>query len=296
MARLLKADGVTHLHCHFANHPALAGYIVHELAGIPYSFTAHGSDLHVDRRMLCEKVEAAAFVVAISEFNRDVIVKECGAAAGTSVRVIHTGVDTDHFRPHERPSRVGVFEIICVGTLHEVKGQEYLVRACERLARAGVDFRCRFVGAGADRSSLERQVEAAGLSANVVFEGSIDRAALGVMLQTANVLVAPSVPTREGKREGIPVVLMEAMASGLPVIASRLSGIPELVEDGRSGLLVEPRDDASIAEALLRLRDNDELRAQLGREGRRKVMAEFDIRVNAKRLAAAFAGTERSAV
>ena len=289
-ARLMRADGVTHVHCHFANHPALAGLIVHRLTGIPYSFTAHGSDLHVDRRMLCQKVAEAEFVVAISRFNRDVIVGECGSGLESKLTVIHTGVDTDHFRPGPAQSDGAPFTIVCVGTLHEVKGQVHLVRACARLARAGARFVCHLVGDGPDRGMLAREIERLELGGLVVLEGLLDRDALGSLLRTADVLVTPSVPTRQGKREGIPVVLMEAMSSGLPVVASRLSGIPELVEDGRSGVLVDPGDDAGLADALRRLHDDSDLRRRLAREGREKVLREFDVRSNARLLAQRFRG------
>lgn len=286
MARLMAADGIDHVHCHFANHPALAGFIIGRLTGIPYSFTAHGSDIHVDRHMLCDKVAEAKFVVPISAYNRDVIASECGAAARGDLVVIHTGVDTDHFRPRPRPDGRRPFTIVCIGTLHEVKGQIHLVRACARLAADGIDFACHLIGDGPDRSMLERAVSDAGLEGRVMLDGVMDRESLAALLATADAVVAPSVPTAQGKREGIPVVLMEAMSSGLPVVASRLSGIPELVEHDQSGLLVEPGDDRGLAEALTRLHADPELRRRLAERGRATVVAEFDIRVNARKLVA----------
>lgn len=285
MARLMKADGIGHVHCHFANHPALAGFIIHRLSGIPYSFTAHGSDLHVDRHMLSMKVAESSFVVPISRYNRDLIVDECGPESASKLTVIHTGVDTAHFRPTDRPPTDRPFTIVCVGTLHEVKGQAHLVRACARLATSGIGFVCHLVGEGPDRPMLEREIAAAGLQGRVVLDGMMDRDALALLLADADVLVTPSVPTAEGKREGIPVVLMEAMSTGLPVVASRLSGIPELVEDGVSGLLVAPGDDAALADALARLERDPSLRRELAARGRQTVVAEFDIRRNARLLA-----------
>jgi glycosyltransferase involved in cell wall biosynthesis len=288
-ARMMAADGVDRVHCHFANHPALAGFLVHRLTGIPYSFTAHGSDLHVDRHMLCAKVREADFVVPISEFNRRVILDECGEGIADRLVVIHTGVDTDHFRPRERARTADrPFTITCIGTLHEVKGQVHLVNACARLAAEGVAFVCHLVGDGPDRQLLERAIADAGLDGRVVLDGAIDRDALGALLAETDVVVAPSVPTAQGKREGIPVVLMEAMSSGLPVVASRLSGIPELVEDGVSGLLAAPGSVDELAAALLRLEHDPELRERLGRAGRERVVADFDVRANARRLAAHF--------
>jgi glycosyltransferase involved in cell wall biosynthesis len=287
MAGRLRAAGVTHVHCHFATHSALAGFVIRRLIGIPFSFTAQGSDLHVDRTMLCEKVQEAAFVVAISDYNRDLIVEECGDGVRDKVRVIHSGIDTAFFRPASGGRRDGRFSILCVGTLHEVKGQRYLLEACRRLADAGIEATCRLVGEGPDREDLERRATALGLGERVVFLGARPRDEVVELIRTADVLVTPSVPTKEGKREGIPVVLMEALATGVPVVASRLSGIPELVEGGRVGLLVPPRDAAALADALRLLHDRPELRTRLGEAGRRKVVAEFDAWTNAARLAGA---------
>ncbi len=283
-ARLMERDGVEHVHCHFATHPALAGWLIHRLTGIPYSFTAHGSDLHVDRTMLCQKVGEAAFTVTISDDNRKVFERECGGPI-VSLEVIHCGVDTGVFHPVPRAAeRDDRLAILSIGTLHEVKGQTHLIEACRLLAAEGVPLSCRIVGEGPDRAALEQQVAEAGLADRVAFLGGQTRAEIARLLGSSDVLVAPSVPTRGGKREGIPVVLMEAMSAGLPVVASALSGIPELVIDGSSGLTVPPGDSPAIAAALRRLYDDPDLRARLGVAARARVVAEFDVDANAGRL------------
>jgi colanic acid/amylovoran biosynthesis glycosyltransferase len=284
-ARLMEAGGIAQVHCHFSNHPAAAGFVINRLTGIPYSFTAHGFDLHVDRHMLCEKVSAAAFVVAVSEYNRELILEECGESrALQKLAVIHCGVDTEFFRPREGSATKQPFSLLCVGTLHEVKGQAYLVEACRLLTEAGVDVRCTLVGDGADRRALTRQIAAARLEGRVTIAGRRTRTEVAQLLGDTHVLVAPSVPTAEGKREGIPVALMEAMAGGVPVVASGISGIPELVQDGKTGLLVPPRDPRALASALRRLRDEPALRERLARAGRELVEREFDVRTNAGEL------------
>lgn len=284
MARLMQRDGVQHVHCHFATHPALAGLIVHRLTGIPYSFTAHGSDLHVRRRMLDRKVAEAAFVVAISEYNRQLILDESASEHHGRVHVVHCGVDLTRFRTV--PARGGEppLRVVCIGTLHEVKGQTVLVDVCAALRDRGQEIDCRLVGDGPDRHELERRVRKAGLGGSISFRGSRTREEVVAELRRADVLVAPSVPTAEGKREGIPVVLMEAMAMARPVVASRLSGIPELVEDGVSGLLVPPGDVLALADALHRLTDDVDLRRRLGAQGRRTVEARFSLHGNVDRL------------
>ena len=286
-ARLMEADGVTHVHCHFATHPAAAGFLIRRLTGIPYSFTVHGSDLHVDRHMLPQKVAEAAFVVPISAYNRDVIEAECGPVPEGRLEVIHCGVDPDAFAPTERDA-AGPFTVVCVGTLHEVKGQTHLVEACRLLAQEGVDVACVLVGDGPDREDLAAQAAEAGIADRVRFAGRLTSVEVADEVGRADVLVAPSVPTAGGKREGIPVVLMEAMSTAMPVVASRLSGIPELVEDGRNGLLVPPGDAKALAGALHRLHDDAGLRRRLGAQGRATVQASFDLTTNAARLARRF--------
>jgi glycosyltransferase involved in cell wall biosynthesis len=286
-AEVMEAEGVQHVHAHFANHPTAAAFIIHRLAGIPYSFTAHGSDLHVDRHMLREKVAEAAFVVPISSYNQQLIVEECGEQFRDKVVVIHCGVDTQVFQPVVRAS-AGPLTILCTGTLHEVKGQTYLIDACRLLNERGVAFTCNFVGDGPDREMLAEQIAKAGLDEHVHLLGRRTREEVAALLQAADVVVAPSVPTKEGKREGIPVVLMEAMGSGVPVVASGISGIPELVEHERSGLLTPPRDGQAIAEALQRLQREPALRQRLGQAGREKVLRDFDQATNAAVLAERF--------
>ena len=290
-ARRMATDDVTHIHAHFASHPAAAAFVIHRLVGIPYSFTAHGSDLHRDRTMLQEKVAEAAFVVTISDYNRDLIAAECGEKYRNKTAVIHCGVDTEVFRPRSTGARrkriAGPLNILCVGTLHEVKGQTYLLEACRLLADHDVDFVCHFVGDGPDRARLVRRSSEEGLKDRVHFHGQRTRNEIAQLLRNADIVVAPSVPTKDGRREGIPVALMEAMASGVPVVASGISGIPELIEEGRSGLLVPPRDAFALAQALEVLA-SPRLREQISREGRKKVEKEFDLHKNAATLAQRF--------
>jgi glycosyltransferase involved in cell wall biosynthesis/peptidoglycan/xylan/chitin deacetylase (PgdA/CDA1 family) len=290
-ARRMQAEGVTHVHCHFANHPALAGLIVHRLTEIPFSFTAHGSDLHKDRRMLARKVAEAAFVATISHDNHRLIISECGEHVAGKVHVLRAGVDTRLFAPstlEPAAQRRDALRIVCVGTLHEVKGQPHLIEACRLFAGQGIDVRCTLIGGGPDEKALRAQIEAAGVAESVVVAGPRTRQQIVEELRHADALVAPSVPTRAGRREGIPVALMEAMSTGLPVVASAISGIPELVEDEVSGLLVPPGDAAAIARALRQLAADPALRERLGRAARDRVLAEFDLEASASELARRF--------
>jgi colanic acid/amylovoran biosynthesis glycosyltransferase len=293
----MRRLGVQHVHCHFANHPALSGFLVHRLVGIPYSFTAHGSDLHVDQTMLCQKASEAAFSVTVSQANATVFERECGGPV-RGLEVIHCGIDGSVFQPTARPA-TDTLQVTCIGTLHEVKGQRFLIDAAAALVERGIDLEVTFVGDGQDREALEHRVAELGLGPRVTFTGQRRRVEVLEHLAVTDVLVAPSVPTAEGKREGLPVVLIEALAAGVPAVASDLSGIPEIVETDVTGILVPPGDPTAIADALERLARDPGLRARLGAGGRARVAAEFDLDSNARRLIDRFrasAAGERAAL
>lgn len=283
-AEEMRGLGVTHIHAHFANHPAVAALAAHRLTGIPFSFTAHAHDLYVDQHMLERKVRAAAFVVAISEYNKELIVTRCGENVRAKVKVIHCGVNTSLFRPRQK-TLGGPFTIVCVGSLEEKKGQTYLVEACRLLKDRGMDFVCHLVGEGQTRVALEKQILEAGLVGRVCLEGGRSRTEVLRMLEQADVVALPSIQTKSGKMEGIPVALMEPLACEVPVISTRISGIPELVEDGVTGLLVPPRNPATLAGAIERLARDPELGRRMGRAGRAKVLREFDLADNTRQLA-----------
>jgi colanic acid/amylovoran biosynthesis glycosyltransferase len=280
----MRRAAVTHVHAHFATHPALAAYVIHRLTGLPYSFTAHGSDLHVDRRMLDVKVKAAAFAVTVSRFNKEVMVQACGESSRDKIHVVHCGVDAKAFAPTVRPATPHTLRIVCVASLELVKGHAFLVEACRLLAARGLRLRCDLIGDGPLRRRIEQQIADAGLAGHVHLLGGRPRPEVIALLAAADVAVLASHPTRDGRREGIPVALMEAMACGLPVVASAISGIPELVDDEVTGLLVASGNPAALAVAIERLHADPALRARLGHAGRAKVLREFDLEHSTRQL------------
>jgi glycosyltransferase involved in cell wall biosynthesis len=289
LARRVEAMGARHVHAHWATHPTLAAWAVRALTGTGYSFTAHAHDLYVDRAMLREKAEAARFVVTISEFNRALLAQECGAEIARKVHVVRCGVDVGAFAPlrRRRPARP-IF--VCVASLREYKGHAVLLEAV-RLLRARVpELRVVLVGDGELRSAIEARIARDGLAEHVELRGALPHQEIPAVLAEATAMVLPSVTSRDGQMEGIPVALMEAMAAGVPVVATRLSGIPELVRDGESGLLVPERDAAALAAALERLAGDPALAARLADGGRRAVREGFDRARNVATLAALFAG------
>ncbi|MEK7727849.1 MAG: glycosyltransferase, partial [candidate division KSB1 bacterium] len=229
-AHKMKQQGVAHVHAHFCNHPTLVAFIIHRLTGIPYSFIAHGSDLHKNRTMLGKKVATSAFALTVSKFNLEVLHSACDEPAKMKTRILHCGIDPEVFLPKEKTASNDKLRIICVASFEEVKGHKHLVEACRLLHERGVEFVCDLIGDGPRRAAITAQIAAANLKERVIVHGSMKRNEVVRMLTAADVKVLASVPTAEGKREGVPVVLMEAMACGLPVISSKLSGIPELVD------------------------------------------------------------------
>lgn len=288
MAEELEANGVRHVHAHFANHPALAAWIVNRLTGIGYSFTAHATDIQVNHAMLDRKIADSAFAVTVSEHNLDYIRGIVGEELARKVRIVHCGVDLDLFERGHEIERVDEqpLELLCVGRLMVLKGHRHLINACARLNERGVNFVCRLIGEGPLEAELRAQAIELGIADRIRFEGARPRLEVLSRLRTSDIFVLTSVRTPQGSREGIPVALMEAMACGRPVVASRLSGIPELVEDGVSGLLTEPGDVSGVAEAIERLAGDPALRAAMGTASRKKVEAEFDLKSNARQLAA----------
>jgi len=279
-ARQMEALGVKHLHAHYATHPALAAYVINQLSGLPYSITAHAHDIYVERPMLGEKIRAASFVAAISDYNKRLLGELYGDEALEKTIVIHCGIDPAVFQPRPAKERTGPFTIVCVASLQDYKGHPYLVDACAELKALGLDFRCVCIGEGEDRPQIEAQIARHGLQDHVQLLGQQPRNRVSEMLAQADVMVLPSVVTPSGKKEGIPVALMEALATELPVVATAISGIPELIEDGTTGLLAPERDSHALAMALRRLYHEPELGRQLGAAGREKVLREFNLHTN----------------
>lgn len=287
-ARQMKPQGVDHIHAHWATHAALSAYVVHKLTDIPFSFTAHAHDIYVERAMLAEKIQAAAFVVTISQYNRRFLQELYGNELAAKVHVIHCGVDTAVFQPRNAQSANSPFTIICVGRLEEKKGQRYLIEACARLAVANISFRCLLVGDGPERPLLTAQITKHKLDEPIKLLGQQTRNQVSALLTMADLMVLPSVELANGKKEGIPVALMEALAVELPVVASDLSGIGELVENGRTGLLVPERNPAALAAAIQQVMNNPAWGHQLGVNGRNRVVEQFDLYQNTSQLADLF--------
>jgi glycosyltransferase involved in cell wall biosynthesis len=282
---------VTHIHAHFAHEATRVAMLAARLTGLPFSYTAHARDIYsddVDHRLLREKTERARFAVTETEFNRAFMRSRIGIAAASKVHVVHNGVDLERFSPGPAPEDEPL--ILAVGRLVEKKGFPTLIAACRLLRERGRRFRCEIVGYGELRPRLEADIRAAGLGEVVRLPGMRSQDELPAVYRRAAVFAMPAVIGADGNRDSLPTVLLEALACGVPVVASRVTGIPEIVDDDENGLLVEPGDAEALSRALERLLDDPDLRRRFGEAGRAKAQERFDIETNARELYRLLAG------
>lgn len=282
MAQWLRRSPVSHVHAHFGTNAAEVAMLVNVLTGIPYSFTVHGPE-EFDHPLaigLPEKCRRASFVVAISSYGRSQLFRWLPSSAWPKVQVVHCGLDQEFLgQPVPPPSRAS--HLVCIGRLCEQKGQLLLLQATRQVIDRGVDFQLVLAGDGEMRAEVEALIDELQLRKHVTVTGWINGAQVKRELAQARALVLPSFA------EGLPVVLMEAMAMGRPVLSSYVAGIPELVLDGTNGWLFPAGDVKRLSEAMLAcLRADDETLNRMGRAARERCASRHAISDQARLLAA----------
>jgi glycosyltransferase involved in cell wall biosynthesis len=290
-AEFFARNNVDHVHVHFANRAAHTALFLKEISGIPFSVTAHGQDFMKDLgsdELLREICAAAEFVAAETDYSRELLCKRCPDSAGKIHRV-YNGIDLERFpTPHYEAARprhgeqavvapYHVPRIISVGRLVAFKGFEDLINACRELARRGFDFIWDIIGDGPLRETLGVKIDKLNLSSRINLLGSLSQRAVLEKIQAADIFTLASVIDAQGASDVFPTVILEAMASARPVVSTRLAGIPELVVDGQTGVLVPPGDTVALTEALQHLLCDGELRLRYGRAGRARIEQHFRI-------------------
>jgi colanic acid/amylovoran biosynthesis glycosyltransferase len=289
LAMLASARGIGHLHAHFASNATTAALLASRLSGIPFSFTAHARDVYhtyvdaiTDAALRRRKIAEAAFVVTVSEYNRRHLVELAGERASGKIRRLYNGIDLSRFA--FGGDKAGDLDepplFLSVGRLIEKKGFTHLIEAFRILRDRGVASRCLIIGAGPDRDALLAQSRAAGLEGQIELAGALPQDAVLAAMRRATAIVLPCVVSASGDRDGLPTVLLEALAVGVPAISTTITGVPEIIDHGRTGLLVPPADPARLAGAMREILAAPELAARLRREGRAKAEREFDLRRN----------------
>ncbi len=281
VARWMCRRGLRHLHVHFGNEAAAVGVLVKALSGAGLSLTIHGPDEFDDvpGQHLRAKISAADGVVCISQFGRSQLMRLAAPAHWAKLQLCRLGVDPARFTPRAGARDAGPVRLLCVGRLTPAKGQLLLLQACAELQRQALPFALTLVGDGPDRACLEQAVHRHGLQQQVRFAGPLNQSEVQAELAHADAFVLPSLA------EGIPVVLMEAMASGVPCVTCPVNGIPELIEHGVNGLLATPGDVQALTVQLRRVVEDASLRRRLAVQGRTKVEQHFQLDRNVARLA-----------
>jgi len=276
LAEVFQREGIPHVHCHWATYPATVGMLIKQWAGIPFSVTAHAYDIHMMPWMLPAKLETADFFVTCADYNRRYLTTLCSTQAASRIFLNYHGTDLERFQPGDR-SPGEQFRVVSVGWLKEYKGFHFVVEAVAQLARRGIDAVFHLAGDGPQRGYLQEQAKRLGIEDRVVFHGYLEHSRLVELYRDCDVFAMGSIEmTNFGRQDVIPNVIAEAMAVGLPIVATRMGGVAELVEDGESGLLVPQRDPGALAEALGRLATDPELAARLRRGGLAKVRRIWD--------------------
>ena len=288
LAREVHLKGIHHLHAHFATSATTVARLAAFFAGVPYTFTAHAKDIFyesVQPNDLRRKLSDAVAVITVSDYNLEYLRNTYGSAAMRLQRV-YNGLDFEQFSydpPHDRPPR-----IISVGRLIEKKGFADLIEACAILTSRSCHFNCYIIGTGPLEADLRAQIERMGLQATVSLLGPRPQSEVIKHVQSAAVFAAPCVIGTDGNRDGLPTTLLEAMALGTPCVSTDVTGIPEVLHDEETGLLVPQHDPDALATAIERLLVDSILRVQLATRARRLIEAEFDIHRNSAYLRAIF--------
>ena len=285
---------ISHLHAHFGSDATTVALLAARMIGGTYSFTAHAKDIYhtyvseeADRAMRQVKIREAAFVTTVSNYNADYLRKLCPEAANRIQR-LYNGIDLSAFSPVS-PARQTPGRVIAVGRLVEKKGFSVLIDACSRLRDRGVEFECRIVGDGPLYDALTRQIEERRLQQIVQLVGPLPQEALVDLMETAMLAALPCIVTDSGDRDGLPTVLLEAMAKALPIVTTTVSGGAEIVDHKKTGLLCSPGDPTLFSDAMEQLLQNPKLARRMGELGRVRAQERFDLHTNVGTLKALFA-------
>lgn len=270
------------IHAHWATYPSTVAWALGRLLDRPFGFTCHAHDIFTERQLLLRKINEAALAVTISHYNVEWLRAHVAGEAAGRLKVVHCGVDIPA-TPWEPDGR-GHGVVLAVGRLDPIKGFDTLVEAIALLQQRGVDVCCRLVGSGPLESALRERAARLGVAERVEFAGAQPQEVVRRWMRDATVFALPSRVADDGNRDGIPVALMESMASGCATVSTRVSGIPELIQDGVGGLLVESDDAVGLADALEGLLRDEGLRRHLAIGARTRIAEGFDARKEAARL------------
>ena len=283
IAPKLQEAGVTHVHAHFASSATSVAYYLHQLVGMQYSFTAHAKDIFINTvapEVLLRKMRDARFVVTISDYNENFL---SAISPDTKLHRIYNGLDINQFtpngtQPNEKPL------VLAVGRLVEKKGFDDLIRAAAILKEQGVEFECRIIGTGEQEKKLRNLIHELGVNDVVSMPGPMPREELIDLYPTASVFAAPCVIGDDGNRDGLPTVIIEAMALGVPVVSTPVTGIPEIVRHEETGYIVPESSPEALAESIKQLINDRDSAQKMATAGRELIESQFNLHTNVREL------------
>lgn len=285
----MRKGQILSIHTHFAWLSAASAAIVSELIHRPYTVTTHAFDIYSSKSDLFRwTTSAASGLITISEYNKRAMLEKNPSLRESNISVIRCGVDLDAFSPAWDRRVDEVIQLTSVGSLIEKKGHAYLIEACQVLKSWGIRFQCVIIGEGPLEPSLRALIRDVGVEDEVILAGRQKQTRVRDRLSETDIFVLACAVTPDGDRDGIPVAIMEAMAMGVPVISTPVTGIPELVEHEVTGLITPEKDARRLAEAILRLAQDRSMRERISRQGRAMIEQNYDIQKNANQLLALF--------
>lgn len=289
LATIVRTTGIEHLHAHFATSATNVARMASYLSNIPYTFTAHAKDIyHKDIHFvdLQSKIHDASSVITVSNYNLERLTKMFGSDKD-KIKRVYNGLDLRKLQYRTPKNRKP--NIITLSRLVEKKGLDILVNACDILARRGVDFHCSIIGEGELESELLGQIKERNLQDKVELTGALPRTQVLQKFYNASILAAPAIVAKDGNRDGLPTSILEAMALGVPCVSTDVTGIPEVLKDNKTGILVPQNNSVELANAIEKLLNDSKLSISLSENARKLIESNFDIRKNSVRIREIFA-------
>lgn len=287
LSKIVKTKGIKHIHAHLASGPTTVALVISKTLNLPFSFTAHAIDIYADSIILEEKLKQSKFVVTCTHFNKKYLLSLCKDIPEEKINMIYHGIPINKFNINERKEEKELL-ILSVGRLVEKKGFPYLIEACKTLIDKKYEFKCIIVGNGVMYEELNKLIQNYNLEKTIILNKELPFDEIMKLYKKASIFVLPCIIASNNDRDGIPNTILEAMAFSIPVVSTRISGIPEVIEDMKTGLLIKEKDKEALTSAIELLIKDKTLRDRLGKNGRVKIIENFDIEKNTNELVRLF--------
>jgi glycosyltransferase involved in cell wall biosynthesis len=284
LAKIIKTTGIDHLHAHFATSATTVARMASYFANIPYTFTAHAKDIYhedIDFKDLQSKIHDASSVITVSNYNIEHLTRTFSSDKD-KIKRIYNGLDLSKLEYRIPKNRKP--HIITIGRLVEKKGLNILVDACDILAKRGVDFHCSIIGKGELKSELLRQIKEKNLQDKVELTGALPRTQSIQKFYDASIFAAPAIVADDGNRDGLPTSILESMALGVPCISTDVTGIPEVLKNNETGIIVPQNNSVELANAIEKLLNDSELSILMSKNARKLIESDFDISKNSAKI------------